>query len=266
MCYYNGLRVSRAEFIRLKEMEFELREYKERMWRPVQSGFDYSEWPIILPNSNKTAIDLEMMEWGFIPSYLPNREAVNNFRRGYKDATGYHPAITTLNAIGEEMLLPKKIYRQAALARRCLVPSSGFFEWRHLPQIGKKGQVLKATTKYPYFIYLPGHEYFFMAGIWQPWTARDTGETVNTFAIVTAPANELMAEVHNSKKRMPALLTEDQAYSWIFDELAEDQITALAGTKAERRFMDAYPIAKDFQAQPEPEAPVSHPELPPITL
>jgi putative SOS response-associated peptidase YedK len=44
-----------------------------------------------------------------------------------------------------------------------------------------------------------------MAGIWQPWTDKATGEYVETFSIVTTKANKLMEQVHNSKTRMPTI-------------------------------------------------------------
>ena len=71
---------------------------------------------------------------------------------------------------------------------------------------------------YPYFITLPEKEYFFMAGIWNPWKGRDSS------AITTAPANALMAEVHNKKKRMPTILTEELAYEWMFGKLDDKRI------------------------------------------
>jgi len=100
--------------------------------------------------------------------------------------SGWQEPVLTLNAMSEEMLLPKKIYREAALSRRCLVLSSGFFEWRHLFPIGKKtGKPLKTAVKYPYHIGVKDHPYFFIAGVWQPWKDIETGEYVETFSVVT---------------------------------------------------------------------------------
>jgi len=62
--------------------------------------------------------------------------------------------------------------------------------------------LLKTAIKYPYHIGVKDREYFYMAGIWQAWTDTETGECVETFAIVTTAANRLMEQVHNSKKRM----------------------------------------------------------------
>jgi putative SOS response-associated peptidase YedK len=70
-----------------------------------------------------------------------------------------------------------------------------------------------------------------MAGIWQPWTDKETGEYMETFAIVTTKANKLMEQIHNTKKRMPILLNEDLAYEWLFDDLSEQRVLEIAGTQ-----------------------------------
>ena len=179
----------------------------------------------------------------------------------------FHPPITTLNAIGEEMLLPNKMYRDAALHRRCLVLSSGFFEWRHVfPKNKRTGEPLKTAIKYPYHIRLKDKEYFYMAGIWQPWTDRSTGEYLETFAIVTTRANKLMEEIHNSKKRMPVILNEELAFDWLFADLNEEQIKAIGTTQAPWQEMEAYTIAKDFKEALEPTAPFKYEDLPELEL
>ncbi|HEY5463866.1 MAG TPA: SOS response-associated peptidase family protein [Hanamia sp.] len=168
----------------------------------------------------------------------------------------------TLNAMSEEMLLPKKMYRDAALKRRCLVLSSGFYEWRHVFTVGKKtGKPLKTAIKYPYHIGVKDREYFFMAGIWQPWKDTETGEYVETFSIVTTAANKLMEQIHNSKKRMPTILTEDLAWEWIFDDLDEERISEIARYQFPSEQMEACTISKDFRSALDPKEPVVYGDL-----
>lgn len=179
----------------------------------------------------------------------------SKMRKGYTDYTGkFRPPLTTLNAIGEELLLPGKMYREAALKRRCLfLSSSGFYEWRHVFPMGKKGQPLKTAVKYPYHIRLKGEqEYFLIAGIWQPWTDRETGETIDTCALITTKANKLMQQVHNSKMRMPCILTEELAGEWISDGLTEERITEIATYQIPAEEMEAYTIQKDFKTALDP--------------
>src|SRR6185295_13571378 len=192
MCYYNGIKVTRGEFIRLKTIEKAIAKL-DFLNKPLSIGFDYGYHPVLKKIEGEEDFEIVQMEWGFIPHYLKTRDAVNKFRMGYKDDKGvFHPMILTLNAVSEELLLPNKIYRNAALERRCLVLSSGFYEWRHVYPIGKKtGKPLKTAVKYPYYISLKGKEYFYMAGVWQAWKDKETGEYAETFAIVTTAANSL---------------------------------------------------------------------------
>lgn len=79
MCYYNGIRVSRAKFIRLKNIEKELRLHN--LIKPMQNGFDYQTVHVIKPNSEFCDWEIVEMEWGFIPNNLPNRDAVEDAKR-----------------------------------------------------------------------------------------------------------------------------------------------------------------------------------------
>lgn len=267
MCYYNGQKVTRAEFIRLKQLEKAVASY-DFLHRDLVQGFEYGKSVVLKRMDKIEDFDIVQMEWGFIPFYLKSRDDVNKMRFGSKDANGkFKPPITTLNAIGEELLKPGKIYREAALKRRCLVLSSGFFEWRHVYPLNKRtGQPLKTAIKYPYHISVKNKEYFFMAGVWQPWTDKSTGEYVESFAIVTTAANKLMEQIHNSKKRMPTILNEDLGYEWMFGNLDEKRITDIALTQYPADQMEACSIAKDFREVIEPTKEFSYEDLPALEL
>ena len=155
----------------------------------------------------------------------------------------------------------------AAKNRRCLILLTGYFDWRHVYRNHKKtGKKLKTPDKYSYYVSLPKHEYFFMAGIWNPWTDKDTGEMVNTVALVTAVANPLMMQVHNSKERMPAILNEDLAWRWINDELSDEEILEIAATQHPHEEMSACTVASDFLASLDPSEVFEYEILPAIDL
>jgi len=267
MCYYNGQKVTHAEYIRLVTLEKAILNFSF-LEKDLQIGFDYSLNAVLIPVPGKIDFDIVQMEWGFLPSYIKTRDQANKMRFGYKDANGkWIQPITTLNAMAEELLKPGKIYRKAALERRCLVLSSGFFEWRHVFPISKKtGQPLKTAVKYPYHITVKDQPYFYMAGLYQPWTDIETGEHVNTFAIITTEANSLMQQVHNSKKRMPTILKEELAYEWLFGNLDEERINELAATIYPAEEMEACSIAKDFKEKLQPAEPFIYEDLPALEL
>lgn len=266
MCYFNGIRIPKEDKIRLKDFEKTIANH-DLFNQPVVNGFEYGQYPV-LKKKDDNDFEITGMEWGFLPSYFHTREKANQFRFGYKRPDGsWQPPFTTLNAKGEELLQPNKMYRESALQRRCLVLSSGFFEWRHVHPISQRtGKPLKTAEKYPYYIRLKGCDYFFMAGIWQPWNDRQTGEYVETFSVVTTAANNLMQQVHNSMKRMPVILPEELAFEWLMQDPDENRIRNLATFQMDAAQMEAITISKEFRVSSHPEAPVSYAELPPLLL
>ncbi|HEK22075.1 MAG TPA: SOS response-associated peptidase [Bacteroidetes bacterium] len=272
MCYYNGQKVTRSEFIRLKGLEKAIKNYNF-LDKGVISGFSGTPLAVLIPTSDKSNFEIVQMEWGLLPPHVKNRDEVQRFRNGYKDEktgkwkTGY----TTLNATTENLFVndwgKKSMFADAVRERRCLLLSTGFFEWQHIYRKHKKtGENLKTPDKYPYYISLPEHEYFFMAGIWQPWTDQETGEHVNTLAITTTTANHLMKQVHNSKERMPTILNDDLAWEWMMQDLTDERIQEIAGTQYPTQQMTACTITKEFQALLDPTEPFNYMDVPELEL
>ena len=54
-----------------------------------------------------------------------------------------------------------------------------------------------------------------MGGIWEDWVDKATGEIKRSYAMVTTAANELMRVVHNTKKRMPVILSAEDEAAWL---------------------------------------------------
>lgn len=247
MCNYLGYRVNQEKYIRLKGIEKAFGE--SAALHLLRSGFEYSDWEIILGSKDGSDIEIVKAHWEFIPWWIKNMEELKTARK---------QGIPWLNATAEK-LLTSKMFRDAALKRRCLVPASCFYEWRHFTPEGTK----KAIS-FPYMITVAQQPYFYMAGIYQPWTDRETGETMNTFAIITTAANSLMGQVHNTKKRMPTILTEDLASEWIRSDLSEIRIQQIAATQHLSGEMCARTIAKDFRISEDPTIAFEYTELPPL--
>lgn len=244
MCYFLGIRVTSGEFIRLKQLEHELATLAT--FEVLRSGFTYGNSPVVRAKGEND-IEVVEMHWEFIPWWIKNMDELKAARQ---------QGIPWLNATSEK-LLQGKMFRDAALKRRCLVLATHFYEWRQFKPEGEKKDIA-----YPYCVKLKGDKLFYMAGIWQPWTDKETGETMDTFAIVTTAGNSLMEAVHNKKKRMPTILTEDLAYEWIFGNLDEKRIQEIASFQIPTVEMNAYTIRKDFKAVPDPLEAFTYTELP----
>ncbi len=272
MCYYNAQKVTHAEFIRLKKLEKTIVE-RDFFNRLVIVGFDFGPTTVLKPIEGKEDFEIVQMEWGFLPDplkwpFIETRQDAFKIRRGYTDARGkFIQPLNFLNAVSEELLLANKVYRQATLQRRCIIPSSGFYDWRHIFPLNKRtGQPLKTAVKYPYRVMVKDKEIFWMAGIWNQWTDAETGETVDTCSIVTTEANLVMSQIHNSKKRMPTMLSDDLAWEWMFGKLDEKRISEIARWQIPWQELRYYTLAKDFLNSHDPLKEFIYPELPALDI
>ena len=117
-------------------------------------------------------------------------------------------------------------FRDAYARRRCILPVDGFFEWR-----------AAHGGKQPYAIAMKDGSPFGIAGIWENWKDPTTCEWTRTFAVITVPANELVAQIHD---RMPAILKPDGYDRWLGME--PDPCDLLISFPAEP--MRMWPISK----------------------
>ncbi|MDR9457312.1 MAG: SOS response-associated peptidase family protein [Salegentibacter sp.] len=51
--------------------------------------------------------------------------------------------------------------------------------------------------------------------MYSSWTNPETNELVNSYSILTTEANDLMSEIHNSKKRVPVVLKKEDRQTWL---------------------------------------------------
>ena len=100
-----------------------------------------------------------------------------------------------------ETAAEKPAFRDALKSRRCLIPADGFYEWKRGD--GKKKQ--------PFAIRLKDGSPFAFAGLWERWEAED-GRPVETCAILTTEANELVKPIH---ERMPVILRPEDYEAWL---------------------------------------------------
>ncbi len=160
---------------------------------------------------------VHLMNWGLIPSWTSDETEAEDIRT------------KTFNA-RSETIDTKPAFREPFSSKRCLVPVRGFFEWQQL-----------GGRKIPWYIYLRNEDIFSLAGIWDTWQMQG-GVTMNTFSIVTTRANELMAEIHNTKKRMPVILPKSVEKLWLKRDLLKASALPLMEPVASE-MLDAHTIS-----------------------
>ena len=132
--------------------------------------------------------ELVPLRWGLVPSWADDPSVGNRM----------------INARAETVA-DKPAFRGALRHRRCLVPADGFYEWR------KEG-----TKKQPVYVRRKDGLPFAFAGLWERWERE--GEVIESCAILTTGANDLMAEFHD---RMPVILDPEDYGLWLDPEVQD---------------------------------------------
>ena len=161
--------------------------------------------------SNKEPDKLSFFRWGLIPFWAKDKSLGKKL----------------INAKAET-IDQKASFKNSFKRKRCLVLSDGFYEWKKV----------SSKEKIPYRIVMNDNFPFAMAGIWDSW--KDvSGETVESFAIITTEPNELMKNIHT---RMPVILKPGEEMEWLKEENAEILKSMLR--PIDSGLLKAYPVSK----------------------
>jgi putative SOS response-associated peptidase YedK len=155
--------------------------------------------------------DLAVLRWGLVPFW----------------SHGPDSRYSMINARAETVH-QKPAYRDAFRHRRCLIPADGFCEWT--PQNGKQ----------PYFIHRQNGEPMAFAGLWEHWKSEDTGEVIESCAIIVTDANELTRPIHD---RMPVILVPGDFARWLETPPQEAPSLLPLLRSAPSDDLEAYPVS-----------------------
>jgi putative SOS response-associated peptidase YedK len=123
------------------------------------------------------------LRWGLIPHFCETRP----------DFQPIHARAETIS--------DNELFKDAYRKRRCIVPMDSFFQ--------------KDDGGRRYAISRRDGEPFGVAGIWENWNDPASRQWIRTFAIITVPANDIVATIHD---RMPAILDKTHFSRWFSDE------------------------------------------------
>lgn len=126
--------------------------------------------------------ELTMARWGLVP-------------RWWKEEKSRY---STINARAETVA-EKPTYREAFRRMRCLIPATGFYEWKRVDD--------QMTAHH---ISLPQGGLFAFAGLWDHWDKQGAG--FDSCSIIVTSANDTMQPIHN---RMPVILNPVQYNTWL---------------------------------------------------
>ena len=130
--------------------------------------------------------ELVPMRWGLVPAW---------WQKPLKEMK-----LATFNARAETVT-QKPMFREAFKRHRCLIPASGYYEWEDT-----------AGGKQPHYFTRRDGKIVTIAGIWDQWTNKESGETIKSAAMIITSPNDFTAEVHD---RMPVVLEEKDFPAWL---------------------------------------------------
>jgi putative SOS response-associated peptidase YedK len=143
---------------------------------------------------------LRLMRWGLVPPWV---------KAGPDGAPeGKGPQLINARA---DKVTTSPAFRSSAKSKRCLIPMSGWYEWRKNP--GEKAR------KTPFYL-TPGDDNLIcMAGLWSVWKPDKSADPLLSCTIITTDAVGPLAEIHD---RMPLMLDERDWDRWLDPDSALD--------------------------------------------
>lgn len=171
-----------------------------------------SNFVAVIRHDKEGVRKLGMLHWGLVPHWAKDKKI------GYR----------MINA-RSETVREKPSFRNAFRRRRCLVPSSGFYEWKK-----------EADHKVPYFISMQDAEGFAFAGLWERWYENDDAEPLDSVTICTTEANKFMENLH---ARMPVILKPGDYDDWLDRNNSGDDVTYSLLKPWPRSNLQAWPVS-----------------------
>lgn len=206
MCGRSSLTATEQEL----ETRFNASFYSEELerYRPIPN-FNIaptSYCPVLV---NDSLVHFRVFRWGLLPIWAKSEKEASKM----------------IN-IRMETILEKSVFRKFLKDKRCIVPLDGFYEWK-----------VENKKKIPYRVIVKDQSIFAVAGLWSTWQYGST--LLETFTILTLPANSFMAQIHD---RMPAILTPENESYWLDNSLSTDEYLQLLKTYPSD-LMDMYRVS-----------------------
>jgi putative SOS response-associated peptidase YedK len=180
--------------------------------------------PVITNDKPK---ELQFFQFGLTPFWAKKRMYFFNAR-----AEGDHNKENDPNYKGSLGIIKKPAFRKPIRSQRCLVVADCFIEGTTEEKLDKPFVVHLAKGKRPFAI----------AGIWDEWLDKETGELIHSFAIITTTPNKLLQKLPHH--RSPVILQQRDEQKWLDDGKSLSDITSLLKPYNEGD-MNAYPISVD---------------------
>jgi putative SOS response-associated peptidase YedK len=160
----------------------------QRSWWNYSRKFNVAP-PQYVPAGRQHAGESEgvLLRWGLIPSWTLGQP------------TSGHVSVDL------DHMERADAFRSAWLnSQRCILPVSGFFVWR----------LTRKRYRQPFFVSLMDRSVFGLAAIWDRWVGEDD-DVIESCCLIRVAANDLMADIAQADRRMPAILRRADYDRWL---------------------------------------------------
>ena len=171
-----------------------------------QLSYNIAPGQTVLAVLNENPDCIDALKWGLTP--------------GWSKANDKPLFLVNLR---DDTLRSKPAFSNYLRKRRCIVPATGFYEWK--PEL---------SHKQPYYFHCLNQNLVFFAGVWE----RNAEDGTTMLAIVTTEANAVVNPIHN---RMPVIFDAESARNWLNESNSERLAQLLQPYPAEE--MECWPVS-----------------------
>jgi putative SOS response-associated peptidase YedK len=149
------------------------------------SAFTFPDIPILTIQNG--SYEISDYKWGLIPDWV-NPDEMNEIRK--------HTLNARIETIDEKKSFKNYTHQKGILTL------NGFYEWQHI-----------SKHKNKFYIHSSSQDFIYVAVIHH--TYQFENKEISTFSMITTSANELMSDIHNTKKRMPLMIDKSYVKDWL---------------------------------------------------
>jgi len=166
---------------------------------------------------NRHPNELDYKQWSLVPWYSkPDPKTGKPINK-----------LSTFNARYDK-LLTSGVWKPLLGKKHCVVIVNGYYEWEELDEWADEKK--KKKKKQPHFIKQKGEDFTLLAGLWDDWVNKSTGEVVTSCTVITHEAVEAWGKIHN---RMPAFLTREGSNIWLNNDIPLEERLEVIKPKGE---------------------------------
>ncbi|MDR3578686.1 MAG: SOS response-associated peptidase [Oryzomonas sp.] len=158
---------------------------------------------------------LDLMKWGLVPFWSKDPSIGSRMINARCETVAEKPA-----------------FRQAIKLRRCIVPAAGFYEWAP--------PAVEGGRKQPLYIHMADASPMFFAGLWEQWKRPGEEGFLESFAIITTKANELVLPLHD---RMPVILQPNDFGLWLSHNMHDPEQLREMYQPLSAKLLEAYKVS-----------------------